>query len=80
MGGGRLAAMRRLGQSSTAAGAVSGIALAPRFAPVVVVQVGAPPPSLESARDASARRIDGGGLLGGSGSIGAKSARGSHYL
>jgi hypothetical protein len=34
-----------------------------------VVQVGAPPPGIESAWDASARWIDGGSYLGGDNSV-----------
>jgi hypothetical protein len=66
-GSGMLAAMRRLGQSSTAALAASGGAPSPRFARSVAVQAGAPPPSVESVRDASTRWIDDDGLLGGGG-------------
>jgi hypothetical protein len=44
------------------------------------VWVGYPAPGIESGRGASARWIDGGGLLGGGGSVGAKSARGRGYL
>jgi hypothetical protein len=39
-----------------------------------------PGPGVESRRGALARRIDGGGLLGDDGSVGAKSARGRGYL
>jgi hypothetical protein len=49
--------------------AASGEAPVPRFTPVVVVQAGAPPPSIESVPDASSRRITGSGLLGGGGSV-----------
>jgi hypothetical protein len=59
----------RLRRSSMAAGAASSSALAPRFAPAVMVQAGAPPPSVESVWDALARWINGDGLLGGGGSI-----------
>jgi hypothetical protein len=45
----------------------------------VVVWVGYPAPGVESRRGASARRINGGVLLGGGGSVGAKSARGRGY-
>jgi hypothetical protein len=45
-----------------------------------MVWVGYPAPGVESMRGASARRIDGGGLLGGGGSVGAKSAWGRGYL
>jgi hypothetical protein len=49
-------------------------------APTTVVWVGYPAPGVESRRGASAGRINGGGLLGGSGSVGAKSARVRGYL
>jgi hypothetical protein len=65
----RPATRRRLRQSSMAAGAASGGALAPWFAPAVVVQAGAPPPTVELTRNAKARRINGGSLLGGGGSV-----------
>jgi hypothetical protein len=39
--------------------ATSGDAPTPRVAPVVVTQAGAPPPSVESALEFLARRIDG---------------------
>jgi hypothetical protein len=41
-----------------------GGALAPRFTLAAVVQVEAPPPSIESAQEVLARWIDGGGLEG----------------
>jgi hypothetical protein len=59
----------RFGRSSTAAGAPSSGALAPRCTPAVVVPVGAPPPSDDLARDALTRWINGGGFLGGGGSV-----------
>jgi hypothetical protein len=43
---------------------------------VVVVQAEYPPPCVELTRDASARWINDSGLLGGGGSVGAKSAQG----
>jgi hypothetical protein len=49
------------------AGAASGDTLSPRLAPVTTVQAGDPPPSVESARDASAKQIYRSGLLGGGG-------------
>jgi hypothetical protein len=42
---------------------------------MAAVWVGYPAPGIESRRGASARWIDNGGLLGGRGSVGAKSAR-----
>jgi hypothetical protein len=63
------AATVRVGRSSTVAGAPSDGAPVPRCAPTVVVQVGAPPPSDESAREALAGWINGGGWLGGRGSV-----------
>jgi hypothetical protein len=59
---------RRLGRSLMAVGAASGGCLAPRFASAAVVQEGAPP-SVESAWEASTRRIDGGGSISGQNSI-----------
>jgi hypothetical protein len=50
-------------------GVVSSGTPAPRFTLVVAVQAGTPPPSVESAREVLARRIDGGVLLGGGGSV-----------
>jgi hypothetical protein len=44
------------------------------------VWVGYPAPGVESRRGALARRIDGGGLLEGGCSVGAKSAQGRGYL
>jgi hypothetical protein len=49
-------------------------------APTAAVWVGYPAPCVESRRGASARRVNGGGLLGGGGSVGAKSTRGRGYL
>jgi hypothetical protein len=57
--------MARLGRSSTMAGAASNSAPAP----TAVEWVGAPPPIAESALEALARWIDGGGLLGGGNSV-----------
>jgi hypothetical protein len=68
MSHGRSAVTVQFGRTSTASGAPFGSALDPRRAPAVVVQTGAPPPSDDSAWDALARWINGGGLLGGSGS------------
>jgi uncharacterized membrane protein YgcG len=48
--------------------------------PLIAVWVGYLAPGIESRRGASARRIDDGGLLGGGGSVGAKSTRGRGYL
>jgi hypothetical protein len=52
MGDRQPAAMVWVGRPSTTAGAHSDGALAPRCAPTVVGQAGAPPPSIESAREA----------------------------
>jgi hypothetical protein len=52
----------------------------PETAPTAAVWVGYPAPSIESRRGASARQINGGGLLGGGDSVGAKFARGRGYL
>jgi hypothetical protein len=49
-------------------------------APTAVVWVGYPAPGVESRRGTSATRIDGDGLLGGGGSVGAKSSWGRGYL
>jgi hypothetical protein len=59
----------RVGRPSTAVGAPSSYARAPRYAPAAVGQAGAPRPSDELAQEALARRIDGGGWLGGGGSV-----------
>jgi hypothetical protein len=71
---------KRFGCYATAVGVAFGGAPAQETAPAVAVWARYPPPGVESARDASARRINGGGLLGGGGSVGAKSARGRCYL
>jgi hypothetical protein len=55
----KLATGRRLGSSATAVVATSSGASAPRVAPAVVAQAGAPPPSIELVREVLARRIDG---------------------
>jgi hypothetical protein len=59
----------RIGRPSTAAGAPSSCAPAPRYAPAAVGQAGAPPPSDELAQEALARWINGGGWLGGGSSM-----------
>jgi hypothetical protein len=58
----------RFGQRMAMVRVASGEAPVLRFT-LVVVQAGTPPPSVESARDASARWIDGGRLLGCGGSV-----------
>jgi hypothetical protein len=52
-----------------AAGARSGDAPAPRVAPAVVVQVGAPPPSDESTQETLVWWLDGGDGNGENGSV-----------
>jgi hypothetical protein len=59
----RLAMTARLCQSLMTEQVVSSGAPAPRFTLVVAVQAGTPPPSVESAQEVLARRIDGGVLL-----------------
>jgi hypothetical protein len=71
---------KRFECSATVVGAASGGAPTRKTAPAVAVRVEYPPLSVELARGASARWIDSGGLLGGSGSVWAKSARGRCYL
>jgi uncharacterized membrane protein YgcG len=73
---GWMATRRRLGQPSTAVRVAPGGESTREIAPTAVVWVGYHAPGGESMRGASARRIDGGGLLGGGGSVGAKSAWG----
>jgi hypothetical protein len=77
---GRMATRRRLGRPLMALRVAPGGDPTGEIALTAVVWVGYPAPSVESRRGASARRIDGGGLLGGGGSVGAKSARGMGYL
>jgi hypothetical protein len=60
----RPAVVERFGRSSTTAAVVPSGALAPRFATAVVVQAGAPPPSVESVREATALWLDDADLLG----------------
>jgi hypothetical protein len=57
----------RFGLTSMIAATASSGAPTPSFAPVVAVQARAPPPSDELAREALARRYDGGGLVGNGG-------------
>jgi hypothetical protein len=52
--------------------AASSGALARETTLMAVVYVGDPPPSVELVREALARQINGGGLLGGDSSIGGK--------
>jgi hypothetical protein len=59
----------RLERPSTAVGKASGGAPSPRTPPAVEVLAGAPPPSDESAWEALTRWINGGGWLGGDGSV-----------
>jgi uncharacterized membrane protein YgcG len=77
---GRMATRRRLRRPLTAVRVSLGGDPTRETAPTATVWVGYPAPGVESRRGASARRIDGGGLLGGGGSVGAKSARGRGYL
>jgi hypothetical protein len=72
---GMVATRRQLGRPLTAVRVALGGDLTYEIAPTAAVWVGYPAPGVESRRGASARRIDGGGLLGGGGSVGAKSAR-----
>jgi hypothetical protein len=71
---------KRFGHSATAVRVAFGTDLAREMAPMAVVWAGYPPPCVESTQGASARRIDGGDLLGGGGLVGAKSAWGRCYL
>jgi hypothetical protein len=73
---GRMATRRRLRRPSTAVRVAPGGESTREIAPTAAVWVGYLAPSGESMRGASARRIDGGGLLRGGGLVGAKSARG----
>jgi hypothetical protein len=77
---GRMAMRRRLGQPLTAMRVALGDDPTREIAPTAMVWVGYPAPSIESRRGASARQIDGGGLLGCGGSVGAKFARRRGYL
>jgi hypothetical protein len=52
------------GQAPTTVVAAPNGALAPRFAPAAVVQVRAPPPSIELACESPIQRLDGGGSNG----------------
>jgi hypothetical protein len=70
----RMATRRWLGRPSTAVRVAPGGELTREIAPTAAVWVGYLAPSGELMRGASARQIDGGGLLGGGGSVGAKSA------
>jgi hypothetical protein len=71
---------KRFECSATVVGATSGGASTRETTLTVAVRVGYPPLSVELARGASARWIDNGGLLGGGGSVWAKSTRGRCYL
>jgi hypothetical protein len=77
---GRMATRRWLERPLTAVRVTPGGDPTQETAPTAVVWVGYPAPGIESRRGASARRIDGSGLLGGGGSVEAKSARGRGYL
>jgi hypothetical protein len=76
----RMATRRRLGRPLTAVRVAPDGDPTQETAPTAVVWVGHTAPAVESRRRASARRINGGGLLGGGSSVGAKSARGRGYL
>jgi hypothetical protein len=71
---------RRFGCSEVAVRAASGGDPARETALTAAVWAEYPPLGVELMQGASARRIDGGGLLGGSSSVGAKSAWGRSYL
>jgi hypothetical protein len=58
-----------VGQTSTAAGAPFDGTPTPRCALTMVGKAGAPPPSDKLAQEALVRRINGGGWLGGGGSV-----------
>jgi hypothetical protein len=73
---GRMATRRWLERPSTTLRVAPGGESTREIAPTAAVWVGYLALGGESMRDASARRIDGGGLLGGGGSVGAKSAWG----
>jgi hypothetical protein len=77
---GRMAMRRRLGRPLTAVRVAPDVDPTRETAPTAAVWVGYPAPGVESRRGASARRIDGGGLLGGGSLVGAKSAWGMDYL
>jgi hypothetical protein len=73
---GRMAMRRRLVQPSTAVRVAPDGESTREIAPTAAVWVGYLAPGGESMRGALARRIDGGGLLGGGGLVGVKSAWG----
>jgi hypothetical protein len=77
---GRMAMRRRLGRPLTVVRVAPGGNPTRETAPMAMVWVGYPAQGIESRRGASARRIDDDGLLGGGGSVGAKSAQGRGYL
>jgi hypothetical protein len=77
---GRMATRRRLGRPLTVVRVAPSGDPTRKIALTTAVWVGYPAPGVESGRGASARRINNGGLLGGGGSVGAKSARGRGYL
>jgi hypothetical protein len=76
----RMTTRRRLGRPLTAVWVAPGGDPTRETTPTATVWVGYPAPGVESRRGASARWIDGGGLLGGGGSVGAKSAQERRYL
>jgi hypothetical protein len=69
---GRMAMRRRLGRPSTAVRVAPGEDLTRETASTAAVWVGYPAPGVESRQGASARWIDGGGLLGGEVSVAAR--------
>jgi hypothetical protein len=77
---GRVATRRWLGRPLTAVGVAPSGDPTYETPPMAMVWVGYPALGVESKQGASARWIDDGGLLGGGGSVGAKSARGRGYL
>jgi hypothetical protein len=77
---GRMATRRWLGRTLTTVRVAPGGNPTRETTPMAAVWVGYPAPGVESRRGASARRIDGDGMLGGEGSVGAKPAWGRVYL
>jgi hypothetical protein len=75
-----LATGKRLRCYATVVGVASGSDPAREMAPVAAVWAVCPLLGVESTRDASARHIDDGDLLGGNDSVGAKSTQGRCYL
>jgi hypothetical protein len=76
----RMGTRRWLGRPLTVVRVAPGGDPTRETAPTAAVWVGYLAPGTESRRGASARRIDGSGLLGGGGLVEAKSAQGRGYL